>query len=105
MLQKIQDRFTGAVALLILFAHEKGYTLSFGDAWARDGHKTKSLHYTRQAIDLNLFKDGKYLPRTEDHARLGAFWEGLHPNCRWGGHFKKPDGNHYEMIEEKNGTN
>ena len=43
------------VALLILFAYEKGYELSFGDAFATDGHIEDSLHYKRLAIDLNLF--------------------------------------------------
>ena len=55
------------------------------------------------AIDLDLFKDGEgfemgckvYLTKTEDHRKLGEFWESLHPLCRWGGRFG--DGNHYSL--------
>ena len=85
------------VALLILFAYEKGYELSFGDAFAQDGHIDGSFHYSRLAIDLNLFRDGKYLTNTEDHKPLGDFWESLDPQCSWGGRWK--DGNHYSLGE------
>jgi len=97
-LRETQNEFTKVVALLILFAYQKGYMLSFGDAWARDGHKINSLHYSRCAIDLNLFKDGKFLDKTEDHEELGKLWESLNPKCRWGGHFLNKDGGHYEMV-------
>ena len=83
------------VALLILFAYERGYELTFGDAYATSGHIKKSFHYKRLAIDLNLFKDGKYLTKTEDHEPLGLFWESL--GGTWGGRFE--DGNHYSLGE------
>jgi len=83
------------VALLIQFAHEKGYELSFGDAWARKGHKANSFHYIRLAIDLNLFKGGKFLRKTEDHEPLGLFWESI--GGTWGGRWN--DGNHYSLGE------
>ena len=92
-LREQQSEFVRKVALLILFAYEQGYELTFGDAWAKDGHKYASLHYDRLAIDFNLFKDGKYLTETKDHELLGAFWETL--DGSWGGHFG--DGNHYEL--------
>lgn len=81
------------VPLLILYAYELGYEITFGDAWAKNGHKTNSKHYIRLAIDLNLFKDGKYLESTEAHEPLGKFWESI--GGIWGGHFE--DGNHYEL--------
>ena len=84
------------VSLLILFAYEKGYELTFGDAWANNGHKRNSFHYKRLAIDLNLFKDGKWLIETEDHRILGEFWESI--GGTWGG--KWNDGNHYSYGEE-----
>jgi hypothetical protein len=47
----------------------------------------------RLAIDLNLFdSDGTYLTDTEDHRRLGEWWEAQ--GGIWGGRFN--DGNHYE---------
>jgi hypothetical protein len=57
-----------------------------------------SLHELLLALDLNLFKDGKFLDKTEDHQFLGEYWESLHPLCRWGGRFK--DGNHYSIEHE-----
>ena len=83
------------VALLIDYATELGYELTFGDAWAKTGHKDGSFHYKRLAIDLNLFKDGKYLTGTDDHAALGEFWESI--GGTWGGRWN--DGNHYSVGE------
>jgi hypothetical protein len=88
-----QSRFVLMVAVLIIYAYIKGYELTFGDAWASNGHKIHSLHYDRLAIDLNLFKDGEYLIRTEDHLQLGEFWELI--GGSWGGRFG--DGNHYSL--------
>ncbi len=96
-LREKQSRFAYLVGKLIIFAYENGYELTFGDAWARSGHKPKSFHYDRLAIDLNLFKDGKYLSTTEDHRVLGEYWQALDPECTWGGDFQ--DGNHYSFGE------
>lgn len=90
-----QREFVKKVALLILFAYDQGYELTFGDACATSGHKNGSFHYRRLAIDLNLFKDGKYLTETKDHEFLGTFWESL--GGTWGGRFN--DGNHYSWGE------
>ena len=93
VLVKKQSEFVRKVALLILFAYDQGYELTFGAAWASGGHRENSLHYDRLAIDLNLFKDGKWLNKTKDHELLGAFWESI--DGSWGGHFG--DGNHYSL--------
>jgi hypothetical protein len=95
-LRKKQSEFARKVGLLILFAYEQGYELTFGDAWAKSGHKDGSFHYKRLAIDLNLFKDGKYLRSTESHRLLGEFWESI--GGTWGGHWD--DGNHYSYGEQ-----
>lgn len=103
ILSERQAEFTRKVALLILFAYELGYKITFGDAWAKSGHSTNSCHYIRLAIDLNLFKDGRYLPQTEDHRKLGEFWESI--GGTWGGRFDESspgagdgcDGNHYSL--------
>jgi len=81
------------IALLIQFAYQQGYEITFGDAWANSGHKQDSNHYIRLAIDLNLFKNGSYLTSTKSHELLGLFWESI-GGC-WGGRFK--DGNHYSL--------
>lgn len=64
-------------------------------------HKQHSNHYNRLAVDINLFKNGKYLTRSEDHLALGEFWESM--GGSWGGRFvdeegnPQPDGNHYSL--------
>lgn len=104
-----QRMFPPLVAKLIQFAYDSGYELTFGDAlrdsrvFGQMGEKkgygqASSNHKIKLAIDLNLFKNGKYLDKTEDHAPLGAYWESLNPACRWGGRFQ--DGNHYSIIHE-----
>jgi hypothetical protein len=94
-LRKQQSKFAKMIPLLILFAYEKGYEITIGDVWAKTGHCKGSFHYKRLAIDLNLFKNGKYLKNTEDHKSLGLFWESI--GGSWGGCWK--DGNHYSLGE------
>lgn len=91
----MQREFSRNLGLLIIFAYVKGYQITLGDARAKTGHKNKSFHYKGLAIDLNLFKNGKYLRKTGDHIELGEFWESL--GGTWGGRFN--DGNHYSWGE------
>ena len=92
---------------LINKAMELGYEITLGDAF-RDprvfgdigvklgyGH-AKSCHKLRLAIDLNLFKDGKFLEGSEAHQLLGEWWESQ--GGTWGGRFQ--DGNHYSLEHE-----
>jgi len=108
-----QRKFVRMIADLIIWAYDNGYELSFGDAY-RDprlfgtmgeslgyGHRF-SNHKQRLAIDLNLFKDEKFLSSTEDHKELGEKWESM--GGTWGGRFSSPDGNHYEFPIDKNTT-
>ncbi len=96
-LRQKQSQFAKMLPLLILFAYEKGYEVTLGDAWAHDGHKKGSFHYKRLASDLNLFKNGRFLRSTKAHQPLGEFWESI--GGTWGGRFKNPDGNHYSYTE------
>ncbi len=98
-LRQKQSYFVVMVGKLILFAYENGYELTFGDAYAHDGHIEGSFHYSRLAIDLNLFKNGKYLTKTEDHKKLGEYWKSI--GGSWGGDFPDPDGNHYSLGENE----
>jgi len=106
-LGEAQRAFVPCVADLIVWAYDNGYQLTFGEA-----HRTmeqaaanarlgigiaNSLHVKRLAIDLNVFKDGVYLTKSEDYLPLGERWKTLHPLARWGGDFKKPDGNHFSF--------
>ena len=92
-----QFRFMEMLGLLLLFARERGYTVTGGDLWAKSGHRKGSFHYKRLAIDLNLFRNGIWLKSTEDHRELGEFWESL--GGTWGGRFARKDGNHYSLGE------
>jgi hypothetical protein len=97
-----QKKFTLLISKLIQWAYEHGYELTFGDAYRNPEkaevlgyYKPWSYHCKRLAVDLNLFKDGKYLTRTEDHKPLGEFWESI--GGTWGGRWH--DGNHYSLGE------
>lgn len=107
-LREQQSKFAKMLPRLLDKAHELGFEVTIGDAY-RDprlhgavgvkmgyGH-SKSAHKQRLAIDLNLFKDGKFLSGTEDHKPLGEWWESQ--GGAWGGRFN--DGNHYSL--ERNG--
>lgn len=108
--RKLQSEFAVCIAKLILFAKENELELTFGEAWrppemvklyAKQGKGSgNSVHPDRLAVDFNLFKNGKYLRQTEAHARLGAYWKTLHPAARWGGDFKRADGNHYSFSPD-----
>lgn len=107
-LREKQSLFVNLVVLLIVEGTKLGYEFTFGEALRSreeavrlaEEHKgiINSLHCQKLAIDLNLFKDGKYLSSTESHRPLGNIWKTLHPFCRWGGDFK--DGNHYSLEHE-----
>jgi hypothetical protein len=101
-LREDQSKFTRLVCRLIEHAYNIGYSVTFGDAYAKSGHIDDSFHYRRLAIDLNLFDlDGNYLTTTEDHRELGEYWKELDPNCTWGGDFLRSDGNHYSYGERR----
>lgn len=81
-----QRRFARSVARLLDKAHELGYEVTLGDAY-RDprvhgeigvkmayGHP-KSAHKSRLAIDLNLFKGGRYITNDEGHREIGEWWK------------------------------
>lgn len=102
-----QIEFTQKVARLIDYIFQQGYQCTFADAY-RDprvhgafGEKraygeANSFHKKRLAVDLNLFKDGKWLTSTKDHEPIGIWWE--KQGGTWGGRFR--DGNHYSWGEK-----
>lgn len=108
-LREKQSIFAYKAGQLIHKAYELGYVVTLGDAY-RDprvhgemGKKVaygsaNSCHKLRLAIDLNLFKDGKFLEATEDHRPLGEWWESQ--GGTWGGRFN--DANHYSFEHEGN---
>lgn len=111
-----QRLFAYLVAELIIWAYDNGLQFSFSEAYrtpeqaalnAKKGSGiANSLHTKRLAIDLNLFtdkdKDGtfEYEADSTAYTAVGQFWKSLHPLCRWGGDFSRPDGNHFSLEHE-----
>lgn len=103
-----QVQFARLIAPLISKAFELGYEVTLGDAY-RDprlhgilGEKkgygaANSFHKQRLAIDLNLFKDGKFITDDTGHKELGEWWESV--GGTWGGRFRIKDFNHYSWGE------
>jgi len=104
-----QELFMRLLPRLIDKAHSFGFEIRGGDLF-RDprshgklGKRTSygrafSVHKLKMAIDLNLFRDGKFITTTEGHRELGEWWEQQHKLCCWGGRFN--DGNHYSLEWE-----
>lgn len=95
---------------LLEYLDQQNFKVTLGEAWRppetaviyeREGKGiSASLHCSRLAIDLNLFKDGKYLTDFESYLIAGLFWESLatldYKTC-WGGRFTRPDCDHFSI--------
>lgn len=107
-LRQRQSLFARLVPRLIDRAYELGFEVTLGEAWRSEFEAARlsrlgagiarSLHCDRLAIDLNLFRGGVWLTKTDDHRPLGEWWEQQHEDCRWGGRFG--DGNHYSLSHQ-----
>lgn len=88
-----------------------GYEVTLGEAtrspatakfYAEQGIGIESsLHRIRLALDINLFKNGEYLLRTEDYRPLGEWWESQAVEdikFVWGGRFE--DGDHFSFEHQ-----
>lgn len=106
-LREKQSKFALMIAQLIYKAYELGYEITLGDAYRdprvfgmtgiQKGYgQASSCHKLRLAVDLNLFKKGKFLETTEDHRELGDWWESI--GGSWGGRFN--DANHYSLEHD-----
>lgn len=97
--------FTRLICEHVLWLIAMGYEVAFDEVTEHitkkdptSDHMKNSLHHIGLAGDLNLYKDGVYLDKTEDHEVSGKVWEQRHPLCRWGGRFG--DGNHYSIEHQ-----
>mgnify|MGYP003147252320 CR=1 FL=1 len=105
-LRKKQSKFVWMVMGLLAWGKENGYEFTFAEAYRTPAQAklnskagvgiVNSLHCSRLAIDLNVFKDGVWLKQTEDLTPLGEYWETL--GGAWGGRFKRRDGNHFSLA-------
>jgi hypothetical protein len=107
-----QKTFARLIARLIEEAYARGYEVTLGEAYRppevarfyaeRAGAGAaipESLHSERLAVDLNLFRNGRYLRLTDEYRELGELWESYSTaryQCAWGGRFN--DGNHFSIA-------
>jgi len=103
-LRQMKSKFSWMLGNLICFAFSQGFEITLGEGTIKvvnckhcrkkvSIHKKGSLHHIGLAQDIDLFKDGRYLRKTEAHRVLGAYWEQM--GGSWGGRFA--DGNHYSL--------
>ena len=103
--------FSQLLAKFIIELTAKGYGVTGGEwyrseetceLYAKMGKGIKnSLHTLRIAVDLNLFRNGRFLRLSEEYKQAGEIWEHYSTqdfNCAWGGRFLKPDGNHFSIV-------
>ena len=108
-LSQKQRKCSQLIGQLIGWAYENGYEIVLGHAWRT---KEEQLAYYNSgaskvkvgkhpkclAIDINLFKDGKYLTETPDYKPLGDYWKSLDSECVWGGDWGW-DGGHFQYTK------
>jgi hypothetical protein len=104
-LKEARILYSKCLCHLVLWANsEPGWEVALGvdfdeaDPKEKRRHMRGSLHYLGLANDLALYINGAYQTDTEAYAKLGQKWKSLHPELRWGGDFKKKDGNHFSLT-------
>lgn len=107
-----QHKFLQDVAKLLQYAEEKGFVVTAGELYrspeqqeiyVKTGRSQtmNSLHLSRLAIDLNVFKDGS-LCNKEQMKELGLYWESLDELNSWGGNgLKLVDTPHFSRGRTK----
>lgn len=105
-----QRLFAKLVGQLLDWIYANGYECSLDEALrtvtqamanaASGAGIAHSLHLIHLAIDLNIFKDGRYLRTVEEIRPVGEYWKTLHPLCCWGGDFSHPDADHFSCQHE-----
>lgn len=95
-----QEAFSKNVSLLFHFLHVNGFDIRIGEAqrtkaqqeiYVQEGKSmTKnSMHLKKCAIDLHIFKNGKWIQDKKKLQEIGDFWESLDTLNRWGGNWKR----------------
>lgn len=105
-----QKLFASRLSDFILLLEVMHYEITLGEAWrpqemadfyASQGRGiSNSNHLRKLAVDLNLFKDGKFLTSKEELTEAGELWESLSTDelvNAWGGRFQQVDANHFSV--------
>jgi hypothetical protein len=117
-LRQRQSLFCKNIGLLIIYAYNRGFELTFGEAdrteyqqreYVRTGRSQtmNSAHLERLAVDFNIFIGGRLLmaaglSKAEYERELwiiktiGDYWESLHSDNVWGG-----DWNRNNILDER----
>ena len=112
-----QRLFAKLMGEFIVWLYANDYEVRFDEAYrtpeqaalnaALGSGISNSLHCLHLALDLPLYLDSSleadediYQPNSAAYRPLGDRWKSLHPLCRWGGDFSKPDGNHFSLEHE-----
>ncbi len=91
-----QRKFAEMVGQLLTWIYQQpGLAVTLGDAMATEGHMANSLHYSRLAIDLNLFVDNVYQTTGDAHGKLHDFWDSIGGSPRIAN-----DLNHYSFSHD-----
>ena len=103
-----QEAFMKDVEKLLNHIHSNGYSIRGGELERTQAQqeiyynsgKSKTMnsnHLKRCAIDLHIFRNGKWLQTKEELQEIGNYWESLNGSNRWGGNFKSfTDVPHFE---------
>lgn len=110
-----QQLFARCIAKLLHFTYTTDWNKQLGfksvelrlDDFNRPdkkGHMVGSRHFERCAGDILLDVNGKYIEESHHpvYVAMGKFWESLDTRCRWGGRFRKVDGNHFSIASIDN---
>lgn len=99
--------FAQNVAKLIEYIYAQGYKCTLGEVYRTREQAllysqigkgiVNSNHCSKLAIDINLFKDDKYLTDSEEYKKFAEYWIRLNPFNESGYFWKSRDSGHFEM--------
>jgi len=108
-LSQKQQYFGDMFTILLVWAKLKGYKFSIGEVFRppemqriyEEQKKTwtsYSRHQDKLAVDLFLYKNGRFSNSIADYRPLAKFWKMLDEKNRWGGDWSTKDIYHFEYA-------
>lgn len=109
MTQLLQHQFKFAYNLgrLLQYIFQEGYTCTMGESFRTPEQQaiylkkgltktSNSRHMQRLAVDINIFKDGQLLTKSDDYLPFAKYWQQLSPDNVAGAYWGW-DAGHFEM--------